>query len=411
MARTTNRLKAVSVASRKRPGYYADGGNLYLRVAPGGSKGWVFRFRHNGRTRDAGLGTYPAISLEKAREQAQRWRRLVAAGVDPIEQRNSEREAARVAAAKAITFEQCAKAFIASHEPAWKNEKHRQQWRNTLATYVYPVIGALPVHAVDTGLVMKVLEPIWGSKPETGSRVRGRIEAILSWAKVCGYRNGENPAQWRGHLDQTFPAKAKVRGVKHHAALPYREIGALVAQLGEESSITARALEFLILTAARTSEALGAEWDELDLQQRIWMVPAVRMKAGREHRVPLSTRATAIIKEMADIRQSEFLFPGGKRGRALSQMALAMLLRRKGYGHATVHGFRSAFRDWAAEGTSFPHEVAEMALAHTVGNKVEAAYRRGDLLEKRRRLMDAWANFCAHNPERGAVVPLVRRKV
>ncbi|HKZ97692.1 MAG TPA: Arm DNA-binding domain-containing protein, partial [Hyphomicrobiaceae bacterium] len=258
VARTTNRLTAVNVASRKRPGYYADGGNLYLRVAPGGTKGWIFRFCINGRTRDAGLGTYPVVSLVKAREEAERWRRLVAAGADPIEARNEEREAVRIASAKAMTFEQCAKAFIASHNPAWKNEKHRAQWRATLASYVYPVMGALPVHAIDTGLVMKVLEPVWAAKPETASRVRGRIEAVLAWGKVLGYRNGENPAQWRGHLDQLLPAKTKVRRVKHHAALPYREIGALMAKLREQTSITARALEFLVLTAARTSEALGA---------------------------------------------------------------------------------------------------------------------------------------------------------
>ena len=411
MARTTNRLTALGVAGRKRPGYYADGGNLYLRVAPGGSKGWVFRFSVDGRKRDAGLGPYPAISLVMAREAAEQWRRLVAAGVDPIEARNNEREAARIAAAKTLTFEQCAKAFIASHEAAWKNDKHRAQWRSTLATYVYPVIGALPVHAVDTGLVMKVLEPIWKSKPETGSRVRGRIEAILSWAKVRGYRDAENPAQWRGHLDHLLPAKTKVRRVKHHTALPYREIGVLMVKLREETAITARALEFLILTAARTSEALGVEWDEIDRDQRMWVVPAARMKAGKDHRVPLSSRALAIIKEMGEIRQSEFVFPGGKRGRPLSQMALAMLLRRTGYGHVTVHGFRSAFRDWAAECAPFPREAAEMALAHAVGDKVEQAYLRADMFEVRRKLMDAWATYCGRQRQSGAIVALLRRKV
>jgi len=411
VARGLHRLTAVNVTSRKKPGYYADGGGLYLRVAPGGTRGWIFRFTLAGRTRDAGLGAYPTISLVKARAQAERCRRLLTAGIDPIEARREEQDAARIASARATTFEDCAKAFIKSHEAGWRNDKHKDQWRATLATYCYPLIGALPVDAIDTGLVLKVLEPIWASKPETASRVRQRVERVLSWAKVRGYRDGENPAQWRGHLDHLLPAKSKVRRVRHHAALPYGEVGAFMARLREQSSVTARALEFLILTATRTGETRGARWDEIDFGERRWTIPAGRMKAGREHRVPLSARAIVILKGMAETRQNELVFPGAKPGRPLSQMSLTMVLRRMSYGHVTVHGFRSSFRDWAAECTSFPREVAEMALAHAVSDVVEAAYRRGDLLVKRRKLMDAWAAFCARDRAPAKVVSIKRRTI
>jgi len=411
MARGLHRLSAVNVANRKKPGYYADGGGLYLRVAPGGSKGWIFRFTRVGNTRDAGLGAYPTISLVKAREHAERCRRQLTAGIDPIEARREERDAARIASARAMTFEDCAKAFIESHEAGWRNDKHKDQWRATLSTYCYPIIGALPVEAIDTGLVLKVLEPIWTSKPETASRVRQRVERVLSWAKVRGYRDGENPAQWRGHLDHLLPAKSKVRSVRHHAALAYGEVGGFMALLREETSITARALEFLILTASRTGETLGARWDEIDVGERMWTLPAGRMKASREHRVPLPAWAIAILKDMAEIQRSGFVFPGAKQGRPLSQMSLTMLLRRMGYGHITVHGFRSSFRDWAAECTSFPREVAEMALAHAVSDAVEVAYRRGDLFAKRRKLMDAWAAFCARERAPAKVVSIKRRAI
>ena len=387
---------------RKKPGYYADGGCLYLRVAPGGTKGWIFRFAQGGKTRDAGLGSYPAVSLVKAREEAERFRRLVAAGIDPIQARLEEREAAKTSAEKATTFEQCAKAYIASHEVGWRNDKHRQQWRSTLQTYCYPTIGALPVQAVGTDHVVKILEPIWAGKPETASRVRQRVERVLSWAKVRGYREGENPAQWRGHLDHLLPAKGKVRAVRHHPALPYQETGELMGKLREDSSISGRALEFLILTASRTGEALGALWSEIDIGERMWTVAGDRMKAGKPHRVPLSSRALAILREMASVRQNEFVFAGMKPGRPLSQMALLMLLRRMGYAHVTGHGFRSSFRDWAAERTSFSREVAEMALAHSVPDAVEAAYRRGDLFQKRRQLMEGWASYCASPETRAA---------
>jgi integrase len=393
VARTKHRLTAKAVENQKKPGLYADGGNLHLRVAPGGSKGWIFRFTLAGRTRDAGLGSYPSVSLAEARNEADRLRKQIAEGIDPVEARKSQRAASQAEAERAITFEQCAKAYVASHEAGWKNDKHRAQWHATLKTYVYPIIGRLPVKAVDTSHVMQILEPIWTSKPETASRVRGRIEVILSWAKVRGYRDGENPAQWRGHLDHLLPAKGRVRKVVHHAALPYSEVPAFMKVLREQEGFAARALEFLILTATRTSETLCATWDEIDWKRDLWIVPAERMKAGKDHRVPLGPRSRELLMEMKSIRVNDFVFPGAKPGRPLSQMSLLMTLRRMGFGHITAHGFRSSFRDWVAECTSFPSEVAELALAHTVSNAVEAAYRRGDLLEKRRLLMNEWARY------------------
>jgi integrase len=397
MTRTLHRLSAVKVTGAKQPGYFADGGNLYLRVAPGGSKQWIFRFALAGKTRDAGLGSYPTISLVKARQEAERCRRLVATGVDPIAAREEERIAAQAASKEAMTFEACAKALIAGHEASWKNAKHRAQWTSTLATYAYPHIGRLPVSAIDTPHVMKVLEPIWTDKPETAGRVRGRIEAVLNWAKVSGYRdgNGQNPAQWRGHLDHLLPARSKVRKVEHFAAVPYKNMATLMAKLREEIAISARALEFIILTATRTGETLGAVWTEIDLKERVWIIPEDRMKAGVEHKVPLSAPAITILRAMAGIREGDLVFPGARQGRPLSDMSLLMLLRRMGYGDYTTHGFRSSFRDWCAEKTSFPREVAEKALAHRIPDAVEAAYRRGDLFEKRRKLMHAWAAFCA----------------
>jgi integrase len=404
--RTIGRLSAVKVQGMKTPGYYADGGNLYLRVADGGTRGWIFRFAMRGKTRDMGLGSYPDITLARARELATECRRALAAGIDPIEARKQKREAGRIEVAKSMTFDQCGAAYIAAHEAGWRNAKHRQQWANTLKTYVWPVFGKLPVHAIDTGLVLKVLEPIWNDKPETANRVRGRVEAILDWAKVRDFRSGENPARWRGHLDHLLPAKSKVRKVEHHAALPYAQIGAFMAALRGQTGVGARALEFLILTGTRTGEALGATCDEIDMEARLWTIPARRMKAGNEHRVPLSDAALAVLKGMYEIQQNDFVFPGARQGRPLSEVALLMLLRRLGYGRVTVHGFRSAFRDWASERTTFPREVAEMALAHSISDAVEAAYRRGDLFDKRRKLMDAWAAFCA-KPEANVTSKIV----
>jgi integrase len=388
-------LTALRVARARRPGMYADGGGLYLQITDGGAS-WVYRYMLAGRAREMGLGPRALFDLSEARAKALDARRLRHQGIDPIEQRRAERLQAQLDAAKAVTFKQCAERYIAAHRAGWRNSKHAAQWEATLATHA-EAIGSLPVQAIDTALVLKCLEPIWTTKPETASRVRGRIENVLDWAKVRGYRTGENPARWRGHLDKLLPARSKVRKVEHHAALPYAELPGFVVALREQEGIAARALEFAILTAARTGETTGARWSEFDLLDKLWTVPAKRMKAQREHRIPLCARALAILQEMQSHRHADdgFVFPGGKSDCPLSNMAFLMLLRRMGRGDLTAHGFRSSFRDWCAERTNFPSEVAEMALAHVVSGKVEAAYRRGDLFDKRRKLMEAWAGYCA----------------
>jgi integrase len=399
------KLTAREVVTLREAGSHADGDGLYLQVAPGGSRSWFLRYQRHGRRRELGLGGFPAVSLADAREKAGAARRMLAAGGDPIEARRAERNKAEVAVAKVVTFKEAAERYITAHKAGWRNPKHRAQWTATLETYAYPHFGALAVAAVDVGLVLQAVEPIWSVKPETAGRVRGRIEAIIDWATARGYRTGENPARWRGHLENLLPARSKVRRVEHHAALPYPEIGTFLAELRKQAGIAARALEFTILTAARTGEAIGARWDEFNIAERIWIIPAERMKAGKEHRVPLSDAALAILTEMAAIRLGDHVFPGGRIERPISNMAMLMTLRRMGRDDLTTHGFRSSFRDWCAERTAFPAEVAEMALAHAVGDKVEAAYRRGDLFAKRRQLADAWAKFCASAPA-GEVVPI-----
>jgi integrase len=403
-------LTAMAVKNAK-PGRHADGGGLHLLVKDSGARSWVYRFMLNGKSRDVGLGTAgpDGISLANARDLATALRLKVKAGVDPLAER--QREAAEAMAASqaaqiaGITFRHVAEAHIAANEGSWRNDKHRQQWRNTLATYVYPVIGDLPVAAIGTAHVLQIVEPIWQSKPETASRVRGRIEILLDAAKARGYREGENPARWRGHIAQILPARSRLlRG--HHKAMPYVDIPAFMAQLRDREAGAALALEFVILTATRTNEVLGATWNEVDLEKAIWTVPASRMKAGNEHRIPLSPRAVEILEAMQPLK-TDNLFPASKGGK-LSAMAMAMLLRRMNQ-DCTVHGFRSGFRDWAAECTGFAHEVCEMALAHVIGNKAEAAYRRGDLFEKRRRLMTDWANFCISQGVEGAKVTPIRK--
>jgi len=297
--------------------------------------------------------------------------------------------------AKTMTFRACAEAYINAHRSGWRNPKHAAQWPATLETYVYPHFGSLPVQAVDVGLVLKAVEPRWTEKPETASRVRGRIESVLDWATARGYRQGENPARWRGHLENLLPPPSKVRPVKHLAALPYAEIGGFMAELRQQEGVAARALEFAIRTGARTGEVIGARWAEINVAEKLWIVPADRMKAGKEHRQPLSDTTLTIVEKMAAIRQGDYVFPGGEAERPISNMAMLMLLRRMGRGDLTTHGFRSTFRDWAAECTNFPAEVAEMALAHTVGDKLEAAYRRGDMFEKRRELIAAADRFAS----------------
>jgi len=403
MKRTLHRLTALGVSEKKKPGLYCDGGGLYLRVTQCGTKSWIYRFRMGARTRDAGLGGYPLVGLSEARSKATVFRQQVANGMDPIEARSKARAKAARETVRVLTFADCARTYIQAHENGWRNPKHRQQWRSTLETYAFPVIGTCPVADLDTDLIMKVLEPIWLEKPETASRVRGRIERILNWAKARGYREGENPGRWRGHLDQLLPAKNKVRQVIHHPAMPYHQISTFVAELRALDGVSVRALEFLILTATRTSETLGASWSEFDLDRRMWTIPPERMKIRKQHRIPLSIRATEIVREMYGTRQNEFVFPGMKLGRPLSQMALAMQLRRMGRSNVTVHGFRSTFRDWVSDCTDFQDHVAEMALAHSAQSNVVAAYRRGDVFEKRRALMDAWDAFTNNTAKRKRV--------
>lgn len=394
------------VARLKEPGLYPDGGGLYLQVTRGVDGGarrsWVLRFRTiAGKPREMGLGSALDVALADARIDADAARKLVRKGLDPIEERKLTRKKAIAEAVRAMSFKQCAEAYIAAHEASWKNPKHRQQWSRTLETYAYPVFGDLPVNSVDVALVTKVLDPIWQTKTETAARVRGRIESVLDWASVRGLRDGANPARWRGHLQRALPARSKVQRVRHHPALPYTELPAFLAQLRAMRSLSARALEFLILTATRTSETTAAEWREFDFRDEVWIIPSERMKAGREHRVPLSRRGLVLLRELKLLGDPRWVFPGNKGRSHLSNMAMLQLIRGMDRPSLTVHGFRSTFRDWTAEQTNFPREVAEAALAHAIGDKVEAAYRRGDLFEKRRGLMKTWGDYCCGSVDQG----------
>jgi integrase len=384
VARQINRLNARTVATVSENGRHADGGGLYLSISPNGGRRWVFLYRWHGKPTEIGLGSARDVTLARARELAKDARAKLAEGINPKEARKP---------LEGGTFAECADRLIAAMRPSWRNGKHAAQWEMTLREYAAP-LRRLPAHTITTDDVLSVLKPLWNEKPETASRLRGRIERVLDAAKAQGLRSGENPARWRGHLDQLLPKRQRLtRG--HHAAMSYGDVPAFVADLRWRRATAALALEFTILTAARSGEVLGARWDEFDLERAVWTVPARRMKAGREHRVPLSGRALAIVKALRQAEGGELVFTGHKPGRPLSGMALEMLLRRMKVDDVTVHGFRSAFRDWAAECTNFTNEVCEAALAHTVANKVEAAYRRGDLFEKRRKLMDDWAAFCA----------------
>lgn len=414
----SNALTPLQVKNAK-PGRHADGGGLHLLVKESGARSWVFRFMLRGKSRDIGLSRCPEalellkeskgdeLSLAQARVVATIYRLKVKAGIDPLEEREqvAAKAAAEAQAAKiaGITFKAVAEAYIAANQASWKNEKHRQQWRNTLEAYVYPRIGEMPVTDIGTNHVLEILEPIWQAKPETASRVRGRIETVLDAAKAREYRQGENPARWRGHIAQILPKRTRLsRG--HHKAMPYEAVPAFVARLRTRKATAALALEFAILTATRTAEVLGATWSEIDLVKALWVIPAARMKAENEHRVPLSPRVIEIL-ETAKALGTEYVFPSDDGGK-LSSMAMAMLLRRMDVTD-TVHGFRSSFRDWAGECTSFPREVCEMALSHTITNKAEAAYWRRDLFEKRRRLMEAWASYCSTvKQSSGTVTPI-----
>ena len=346
-----------------------------------------------------GLGPLDAVSLSRARELALECRQLRATGIDPIEQRNAQRAEAQIAAARSTTFDQCRDAFLDSHKVGWRNAKHRQQWLSTLSTYVSPVFGAVPVQSIDTALVMKVLQPLWAEKNETGSRVRGRIESILDWAKVSGLRMGENPARWRGHLAFLLPARSKVHTVRHFSALDYRSVGQFMLELRQRKATAARALELLILTGARTETVIGARWEQIDIDEQVWNIPGHRMKSGRDHRVPLSLEALRVLQAQGPERDQGYIFSAANRSdRSISNMAMLTLLKKRMGYDATPHGFRSCFKTWATEQTNFAREVVEAALAHVVGNKVEAAYQRGDLFEKRRRLMTAWGAYCSATP-------------
>jgi integrase len=363
---------------------------LHLSIDANGNRSWIFRYGAQGR-RHHGLGPLHTVTLAEAREKARDCRKLLLDGLDPIAEKRARKAAAKAEAAKSISFADAAETYISSHHAAWKNEKNRTQWRNTLRDYAFPVIGKLPVAEVDTALVLRILQPIWTTKSETAARVRMRIERILSWATVQGFRSGDNPAKWDRHLDNLLPPQAKVAPVRHHPALPYADVPAFIRELHELDGFAAEAFEFMILVAARTGEIIGAKWDEFDLRAKVWTVPAGRMKAGREHRVPLAKRAVEILRALP--RDDARPFP-------LSNMAFLQLLKRVGRTDITPHGFRSSFRDWAAETHKAAREVVETALAHSVGDKTEAAYRRGDLLAKRRKLMDDWAAFCASNSGR-----------
>ena len=401
--------KAVAKLARKE-GVHAVGGTpgLYLHVA-GGGRSWILRYSFAGRRRDLGLGSLVDLTVAEAREEARKQRKLILQGIDPIAAKHEQLAARKADATRRMTFRQCATGYLDSHGDGWKNGKHRQQWQNTLDTYAGPVIGNLDVTKVDTPHVLRILEPIWKTKTETATRLRGRIESVLSWATVRGYRHGLNPARWKGHLDQLLPKPSKVSRVEHFAALPYAEVGSFMETLRQHEGIGAAALEFTILTAARSGEVRGAIWDEIDRKAKVWKIPGSRMKAGQDHVVPLSDAALAVIEKMDDCRLGNHVFPGAKHNKPLSDMSLTAVLRRMGRRDLTVHGFRSTFRDWAAEQTNFSRDVAEMSLAHTIGDKVEAAYRRGDLFEKRRRLMSAWARYCAQPQTKAEVVPLRKK--
>ena len=398
----------MAVNAARRPGRYADGNGLYLLVDPSGAKRWILRTVVRGDRTDLGLGGLSLVSLAEARETAAAWRKIARKGGDPRAERRAQEA---LDASHKMTFGQCATAYVEAHKASWKNEKHVDQWTNTLETYCGPVMGALPVQAVDTGLVLQVLEPIWQTKNETASRLRGRIEKTLDWATVRGYRAGENPARWRGHLDKLLPTISRKRRIQHHPALPFAEVGEFMELLRAQEGVAALALEYTVLTAARTSETIGATWPEFDLKAGVWTVPAARMKGHREHRVPLSPRALEILKALDETRQDgTYVFPGRAAGQPQSNMAMLKLLGRMGRTDLTVHGFRSTFRDWTAERTSYPRDVCEMALAHSVSDQVEAAYRRGDLFDKRRRLMNEWARYCGTAAKVGDVVPMRAKK-
>jgi integrase len=399
-------LQDLSVRRLTTPGFHAVGGvsGLHLQVLPSGARTWILRVMVAGKRRDMGLGGYPDVTLSKARENAREAKDKIRKGIDPIAERLALKSALASARGAQITFDQAAAKYIEAMSHEWKNAKHQGQWAATLREYASPFIGSLLVSDIKLAHVEQVLSPIWTTKTETATRVRGRIEAVLNWATVRGYRHGENPARWKGHLDKLLPRPSKVAKVEHFAALPWQEVGAFMEKLRERTGTSARAVELAILTATRSNEVRGATWAEIDLGAALWIIPGDRMKASKEHRIPLTADAVALLRALPRIEGQEFVFASPRGGR-LSDMSLTAVLRRMAV-PATVHGFRSTFRDWAAEATNYPRDVAEMALAHSIGDKVEAAYRRGDLFEKRRRMMDDWAKFCRQTALIADVVPI-----
>lgn len=409
MPKKAKELSALEVRNLSEPGTHFVGGvaGLALKIKDTGTKSWVLRAMVGSKRRDFGLGGFPDVTLALAKDAAREARAKIKAGIDPIEEARQARSALKASQASAITFQKAAEAYIKAHKDGWRNEKHTKQWTATLTAYAYPKIGALLVQDVELPQVLSVLEPIWTSKTETASRLRGRIEQVLDWATARGYRQGLNPARWRGHLDKLLPKPSKVARVVHHDALPVSEVGAFMASLRKQEGIGAKALELAILTAARSGEVRGARWSEFDLKAGLWVIPGHRMKAGREHRVPLSPEAVSILEALPRQAATDLVFVGAKGGQ-LSDMTLSAVIKRMG-APCVPHGFRSTFRDWAAERTNYPSEMAEMALAHTISDKVEAAYRRGDLFEKRRRMMADWASFCGQEHKVGAVLPLRKK--
>lgn len=393
MARKAKELSALVVGRLTAPGHHAVGGvtGLYLYVNDSGAKSWVLRFVIGTKRRHMGLGSFADISLAQAREKARAARADISDGIDPIAQRIRQIETIRAQHAALKTFKQATEGYLDAHSDSWKNQKHRAQWKSTLQTYAYPVLGDLSVGDVAQTHVLKVLEPIWKTKNETASRVRGRIETVLDWATVRRYRSGDNPARWKGHLDKLLPAPSKVKKVEHHKALPIKDMPRFMEQLRKHEGVSARALEFTILCASRSGEVRGAVWSEIDLDSKVWIIPAERMKGKREHRVPLTETAIALLKNLPCVDESTLVF-ASPRGGQLSDMALTAVIRRMKV-DAVPHGFRSTFRDWAGECTNYPREIAEQALAHALESKVEAAYRRGDALEKRRTMMNDWCKF------------------
>ncbi len=406
MPKVARELSALEVRRIVSPGLHSVGGatGLHLQVTPSGARSWVLRIKVGNRRRDLGLGPFRDVPLARAREKARETRELIRQGVDPIAERRAAKAALMAAAARSVTFDECARRVVEMKRQEFRNAKHAAQWPTTLATYASPVIGKLPVDEIELGHITKILDPIWQTKTETATRLRQRIEAVLDYAAVHGLRNGANPARWKGNLDSVLPKPSKLKKVQHHRALPIDAMPGFIADLRRRDGMAARCLEFVILTACRSGEARGARWKEIDLEALVWTIPAERMKAGKTHKVPLSDTALALLRGLPRLADNDFVF-FAPRGGQMSDMTLLAVLKRMEV-DAVPHGFRSTFRDWCAERTNYSQHVAEMALAHTIGDKVEAAYRRGDLMAKRRRLVRDWAQFCDERTPTGEVVPL-----